>query len=607
MAVVQRIEIRGGFLDDLDLELSPGLNVLIGARGSGKTSLLEILRFAFGVPGITPEADDRAREHALSVLGDGAVTVTLREGDQDFIIQREANAANGTADFLPTGSRPLIVSQSEIEHIGLNARSRLQILDGLTDRLPDGASERALLESIDTATSTVAGYVEELDRLQTRLLELRGVAESLKEAEGEATQQTGSSKQMGAAQERLRHLTQQAQQAQKAEQHAHELSERGAAFEKALVEARALGRALAEREPPDVASRHISRALEMLQRAEDELAQAQRVLEESKRAATERMLEIRRSLREEGSTLETLQEGAGEVARKLTRLREQDAERQSVESRIKTLEEQLATAQASRSELLDQVDALRGERFERRQNAAVEISELFNGEIEVRITKGGLYRDYEVGLADALEGSNLQYKTLARQLVQRISPRELVEAVERADPDSIAQVGQITQDRASRLVAHLRAQGCGGILTVPLEDMVDFALLDGQVFKTTAQLSTGQRCTVVLPLLLAQSAQLTILDQPEDHLDNAFIVETLIRAVIRRKETSQLLIATHNANIPVLGEADEVIVIASDGRHGTIDRFGALDVPNIVGAITALMEGGEEAFKRRAEFYAQHK
>src|SRR5438067_2142101 len=104
MAVVRRIEIRGGFLDDLDLELSPGLNVLIGPRGSGKTSLLEILRFAFGVPAITPEADERASEHALSVLGDGTVTVTMRDGDDDFIIQREANAPNGAGDFLPTGT-----------------------------------------------------------------------------------------------------------------------------------------------------------------------------------------------------------------------------------------------------------------------------------------------------------------------------------------------------------------------------------------------------------------------------------------------------------------------------------------------------------------------
>ena len=120
MATVRRVEIRGGFLDDLDLKLAPGLNVLIGPRGSGKTSLLEILRFAFGVPAITPEANARATEHALSVLADGAVTVTLEDEGKEFLIQREANAPDTMGDFLPNGVRPLIVSQSEIEHIGLN-------------------------------------------------------------------------------------------------------------------------------------------------------------------------------------------------------------------------------------------------------------------------------------------------------------------------------------------------------------------------------------------------------------------------------------------------------------------------------------------------------
>jgi energy-coupling factor transporter ATP-binding protein EcfA2 len=606
MAVVRRIEIRGGFLDDLDLELSPGLNVLIGSRGSGKTSLLEILRFAFGVPAITPQADEKAKEHALSVLGDGGVTVTLRDGGEDVVVQREANVARAGEGVLPSGGRPLIVSQSEIEHIGLNERSRLQILDGLTDRVSEGTSERALLQSIDAETDTIAGYVESLDRLKTRLLELSSVVGELAAAEAEATGQTGSSQQMTAAQERLKALTQLTQKSQKDEQRAVDLSERSAAFEEALAAARAIGEALADRQPPNDASRHVTQALELLGRAEAETAQATIFLEEAKRAAIDRVLELRRSLRDEGSALESLQEGAGELARKLTRLREQDSERQSVDSEVKSLEERLATAQTARSDLLDQVDALRSERFARRQQAAAEISALFNGEIEIRISKGGLFRDYEVALAEALEGSNLQYKSLAQQLVQRISPRELVEAVERGDADSIATVGQITHDRATRLVSHLRAKGCGGILTVPLEDMVDFALLDGQVFKTTAQLSTGQRCTVVLPLLLAQSAQLTILDQPEDHLDNAFIVDTLIRAVLRRKETSQLLIATHNANIPVLGDADEVIVLSSDGRHGAVDRSGALTSPDIVDAITALMEGGEEAFRRRAAFYAEH-
>ena len=145
-----------------------------------------------------------------------------------------------------------------------------------------------------------------------------------------------------------------------------------------------------------------------------------------------------------------------------------------------------------------------------------------------------------------------------------------------------------------------------GLLLAPLDDSVDFALLDGKDYKVTGHLSMGQRCTVVLPLLLAEDRESTLLDQPEDHLDNAFIVDTLVQALRERTSSGQVIVATHNANIPVLGEAAKVIVLASDGRQGFVQTQGALDDDGAVEAITSLMEGGREAFARRAAFYTEH-
>jgi ABC-type cobalamin/Fe3+-siderophores transport system ATPase subunit len=157
-----------------------------------------------------------------------------------------------------------------------------------------------------------------------------------------------------------------------------------------------------------------------------------------------------------------------------------------------------------------------------------------------------------------------------------------------------------------RLVAHLQQQPITDLLLAPLDDSVDFALLDGQGYKPTRNLSMGQRCTVVLPLLLAEERDSILLDQPEDHLDNAFIVETLVKAIRERAANGQVIVATHNANIPVLGEARQVVVLASDGRRGFISTAGALDDDDSVTAITTLMEGGRKAFETRAAFYHAH-
>jgi hypothetical protein len=65
-------------------------------------------------------------------------------------------------------------------------------------------------------------------------------------------------------------------------------------------------------------------------------------------------------------------------------------------------------------------------------------------------------------------------------------------------------------------------------------------------------------------------------------------------------------VATHNANIPVLGSAERVVVLESNGQRGSVDAEGSYAEPRIVDRITRLMEGGREAFAVRSAFYDKH-
>lgn len=69
---IKRVQIDEGFLDGVDAYFSSGLNVIIGARGTGKTSLIELIRYCLDVESYTNETGKKSREHALSVLGGGA-------------------------------------------------------------------------------------------------------------------------------------------------------------------------------------------------------------------------------------------------------------------------------------------------------------------------------------------------------------------------------------------------------------------------------------------------------------------------------------------------------------------------------------------------------
>lgn len=250
---------------------------------------------------------------------------------------------------------------------------------------------------------------------------------------------------------------------------------------------------------------------------------------------------------------------------------------------------------------------LRRQRFEQRRDVEQRLNQALAPRVRVALRRGGLFSGYAAAIAEALRGSGLHYAQLAPLLAERVAPSELAQAVERGDDQWLAESGEVSVDRAHRVLDHLRAQGIGDILTAPVEDAVILELLDGSGgYKASDEVSTGQRCTIVLPIVLQHSDRTIILDQPEDHLDTAFIVETLVQALRGRPAGSQLIVSTHNPNVPVLGEADRVAVLGSDGVRGFVRHCGDLDEDNTVHAIEQIMEGGREAFARRASFYADH-
>jgi predicted ATP-binding protein involved in virulence len=115
---IRRLQVEEGFLDGLDLTFDEGLNVLIGPRGTGKTSIIEVIRFCLGIPALTENASVQSREHALSILGSGRATVTLQSGSEMFAVSRTAEHSTGGVEFGVTA--PLILSQNEIESVGLS-------------------------------------------------------------------------------------------------------------------------------------------------------------------------------------------------------------------------------------------------------------------------------------------------------------------------------------------------------------------------------------------------------------------------------------------------------------------------------------------------------
>lgn len=115
--------------------------------------------------------------------------------------------------------------------------------------------------------------------------------------------------------------------------------------------------------------------------------------------------------------------------------------------------------------------------------------------------------------------------------------------------------------------------------------------------------SLGQRASALILFVLSQRENdVIIIDQPEDDLDNQTIYEDVIKLICRMKPNVQFIFATHNPNIPVLGDAEQVHACSFTNESVSVNS-GSLDNPETQKTIINIMEGGKEAFDRRKEIY----
>ncbi|MCY3872702.1 MAG: hypothetical protein OXF88_00235 [Rhodobacteraceae bacterium] len=118
--------------------------------------------------------------------------------------------------------------------------------------------------------------------------------------------------------------------------------------------------------------------------------------------------------------------------------------------------------------------------------------------------------------------------------------------------------------------------------------------LDDEDHRAIDQLSAGQRCTAIFPLLLKLQEAPLIVDQPEDHLDNRHIADTIAPALLEDKRARQVASTSHNANLVVLTDAEQIALFDSDGSRGEMSARGFLctSTSSITKHVIATLDGG---------------
>ena len=598
------VSFQGGVLDGQTLHFSPELNTLIGIRGSGKSSILEAVRYALDIPHGEKAQDTKYKDELIRhTLGSGGkITLVARDAfGQEFAISRifreapnvylRGKLVPGVAIRETILRRPIYFGQKDLSSTG----------DGFEVDLV----EKLVGEKLRAIREAILAQKENVELAASRWRKLGTVADEKREFESqladavfrlkkfeeygvtEKLQKRLSYQQDLAALRRLRERARNFILAMQALVGEHEDELRNAA-------------SYVSRENPDFFNAYYDEYRDIIAKV-DAVKQIETETKEIAGRLYAKLCEfeaITASLQEEFAEVERRMaqelKQSGVTAIQPDDFLAQQQRKAKAEQMLQGLNKQESQQSSLRDALLSEVAKLNELRLDEfnaikdelgRVNAihgALQIDAEFKGDKEAAIDfmqslfRGSKLR--ETTLRASMEDYS-DFGGLLRGLLER-HPKlsSLPEAFEKA---FMQQLGAfLTYQVPNRFVIRYRG-------------------------KELVHHSLGQRASALLLFVLSQRQNdVIIIDQPEDDLDNQTIYDDVIKLLRAMKPHAQFLFATHNANFPVLGDAEQVHACTYQNDKVTT-LSGSIDAHPMQDAIINIMEGGREAFNRRKEVYNQ--
>ena len=644
------------FFDEIEVPLTPCLTTLIGGRGTGKSTLIEYLRYVLDQArqeDFHGQGSDEIRQNVDSVLGkksqrdhgetsgtllpDHKIEVDLVVADRRYRIRRtktetavERDPDSPDAETVPLDVRslitPRVLSQRQIARIARDAASQRSELDALLDH---DALQEVLRESREAE-----GRLEELQRQRARLEDRRKQLPVKKTALQKANDQIAFLEQAGSKDvlsrfqgfEKERHWLDRVLRA--IETQAESLGDQRAAVRRSIENLPPVPENTVSKDWIDPVGRRVqerlSRTADVLR---DELAALRAFSTEisAERAgkwqlpyddARKEYEDLQADLAARGVDFaqhEKLLQQRAVLEREVSELQRLDAELSKVDDERRSAHSALVKAYERRLAL-------------RRRQA--DVLEEMDADVRLEVLPFRDRRDFEARKEDWLAGAGVQERDWEK-LVDYVFgdgsvPDRLASLVEalRVDLNLTAERGGSIAAQDSR-VAELLG-GAGSELTghfyralerrerIRLDEMERFLPEDAVAarvrssdgtFKPITTGSVGQRSTAILSLLLSTGDQPLLIDQPEDDLDNSYVYDVVVSLLRQRKFYRQIVIATHNANIPVNGDAELIVALGMENHLGTTTCVGSIDRKKMKECVSVIMEGSAEAFRLRRERY----
>jgi ABC-type lipoprotein export system ATPase subunit len=616
------LRFTGGYLDGIEIEFSHHLNTVIGGRGTGKSTLIECIRYALDKPPLGKSAkkqhDEIIRENLgrekgrveLKVYSQSkrkAYSVSRRYGEPPIVRDSEGKVSNFTpADILPSIE---IYGQNEIYEIAQSGENQLRLIDRFFPK--DALDIQDQLTEVERKLRDNKGRlikaINELDDLQGKIGQLPKMEEDAQQY-----------RTLG-LEEKLRivpFLEREKQIVERANAELNQVENAIQSLKESLPDTTFINAAAVSSLPHQdllltiktILDKASEKCLIMLDALEKDLPQYRGSLNQGIESLLNAVKLEEDSIQSAFKDLPSLEGHSGkeigfayqDLLRRIESIKPMESKQENQKKLVQQIEQE-------RKNLLADLSDVRGQRTEKLQKAIRKLNNRLERKLRLRVTPEGKKTALKQFLNERnLEGVGEKRLTWIDD-AKELTPLSLVYKIREGKEALLKSDWGITPLVADAL-SKLQYSDILDLETLDLPDDISIELNVSHAtvqFKVLEKLSTGQQCTAILHLLLLENADPLIMDQPEDNLDNAFIAERIVTELRASKTQRQFLFATHNANIPVFGDAEWIGVISAsqDGASLPYDAQGAVDVPEIRDQAANILEGGKEAFKQRMQKY----
>lgn len=623
-----RAQLRGsGFLGNIDIAWNEDLNTLVGGRGTGKSAILETIRYALDQ---TPFSDPEYRHETVrAALGSGGeVTVVVeRPGETTGKRYRVRRVLGQSAEVYDDDSgellgvpprevfgpnaEPIILLQREIQEVSRDNAFRLKLLDILVGDVVAAAAHtvKETLREIEQNS----GNLRDAEARFAAKAELEEKRRSL-ETEIQFYVTPGVTEKLSkftALQQDEARLNRAVALARDEKQGAWFVEIQGLISQIEAVENGLANAASSEATRLAPARTTLQNLRAMLTKHSGEISAgfvaASNYLDELdvqwREVVAPLQQELRRLQQEIGGTLDS------------DRYLLLERERAALDPKLAQAEAAGVIArglQATRTKLLRRLSDERLAENQLRRETADAVNARLAGKLHISVVYKGQKATWRSTLTEFFKGSKLPSDAIERLAQPEASDGSQIAAAASKGVDDLANTFGLTEasaERAHRWLLDDHSNRLRRLEVLAPADAVDVKLIVDGKEQSLSTLSIGQRATAILLLLFALEGRLLILDQPEDDLDNRFVYEDIVTLLREQKGLTtpitrrQVIAATHNPNIPVLGDAEQVLVLEATGGKAKVLTRASIDDSNVRHHVRTILEGGHAAFRRRAEKY----